>query len=43
MYLDTTWQRTKLESTVYVANSMCLSLIHCFVPGTDIYGSYDDS
>lgn len=38
MYLDTTLQRTNFESTVHVASSMCLSLIHCFVPGTDIHG-----
>lgn len=42
MYLDTTLQRTNFESTVHVASSMCLSLIHCFVPGTDICGSFDD-
>lgn len=43
MYLDTTLQRTNFESTVHVASSMCLSLIHSFVTGTDIHGSYDDS
>lgn len=40
-YLDTTLQRTNFESTVHVASSMCLSLIHSFVTGTDIHGSYD--
>lgn len=42
MYLDTTLQRTNFESAVHVASSMCLSLIHSFVTGTDIHGSYDD-